>query len=585
MERSGFFNSKYTDGAYDRPYDANDYSSQLGTIIGNGVSRTGNLDLMVSLYGSYGYKINSGRAWINGVWYHNTNAITGDIHSSNVSLPRIDSIVLRLAYVEYNGTPERRIRVAYVEGEAGISPQRTPLVRNDNVWELLLAEIHIPAGATSLSSSNIVDMRLNKEVCGLVFSTVGAEDQLAEIDQKMYEHMEQIDEEWQGMKDSFSSVTLFKKYEARTVLDSTTTRMIIPIEEYAPGLDILEVFCNGIYLYEGDDYTLESNVIIFTLEKPAGNELSFSVYKSIDSRGEIPDLLDMVEKLQDKVSGFQDMTEFNYFCTGVDDNIKLSNMVQKFFVGEDNGQQLKINIYNTIEKDAEGNVTRRVGFDAINTMGGEGTSTTSRFRWFDFGSNITGNRRLILDFTNCDRIQIPISAGSFNVLFTSKNLTLIGASFYVVQKDANSEIQAFSSRDGDIKCYGCSFVFDTYQHTFIAENGLFEDCYGEITQETGEACCFDVHTNGLLIIRGGEFKAYSKVTNSYAIKQTQSGSNLIANGVNCPVVAKAGYNQSHAFNSTGGTAQIRDTISTLTITNTTGGSTSGTIAVSKPRRG
>ena len=606
MERSGFFNSKLTDGVYDRPYDANDYSSQLGAIIGNGVGRSLNDDLKVSVAPDGQHlNVNVGRGWINGVWYHNTTTLTLDVPMANTAYPRIDTVVLRLAYTTHNGTPERSIRVAYVEGQADSmgSPSRPDPTRNANVWELVLADIYRPANSqTTVAEENITDQRPNglyklikiegeeetykkvqgDNLCGWMYAIVSGEDYFATLDNYWQEHMDVIDEEWEGMKDSFSSVTLFKKYEARVELESTIAMMEIPIPQYAGDLDILEVFCNGIYLIEGVDYTVSADVITFTVEKPAGNEIDFSVYKSIDSRGDVPSLLDIVTELQNKVSTIQDLTEYNYFPTGVNDNWKISQMVQNFMLASDEGQQLKINIFGekTVNADSDSPVVTK--FHIATPYSGEGTSTSNRYRWFDFGSNLTGQRRVILDFSNCNMLTIPIPAGSYNVLFNGANITLIGGCFKVEQIATYSEVQGFASRNGDIKCYRTSFIFKTYTHSFVAENGLFEDCYAEVTTENGEACCFDIHSTGLLTLRGGEYRAYSANTgNSAVVKESQSGAGLIMYGVNCSTVAKEGYNQTHAVNATAGTAIIRDTITTLTIT---GGTVSTTIAQNKPRR-
>lgn len=583
MERSGFFNSKLIDGAYDRPYNANDYSDQLGTVIGNGVTRSGENDLRVTASeDGLSYRVNIGRAWINGCWYHNMNLFTDDIHQGNVSAPRIDAVILRLAYEEHNGTPERTIRLAYLEGTPNAlgSPQPPTLTRTETIYEMALAYINMPAGATSITDANITDKREDRNVCGWTYAIVGADDYFKSLDDALLEHMGEIDSEWQEMKDEFSSVTLFKKYEDEIILDSTTTRVAIPITQYAPELDILEVFVNGIYVVEDrpekqGDYYLEGNVVVFHVEKPAGNEISFSIYKSIDSRGDVPSLLDMVTDLQNKMSTFNDMTEYNYFPTGVNDNWKLSQLVQTFMTGNEEGKQIKINVYDRVTKN---DVETR--FHMVTPFSGEGTSVSNRFRWFDFGT-ASGKKRIILDFSYCSRLNIPVSAGSYNVLFHGNNIEITGGSFYVNQTGTYTEIQAFSNRNGEVICRGCTFIFNTYQHTFIAENGVFEDCYAEITQETGETCCFDVHSSGLLIIRNGEYLAYSKSGNSYAVKQTQTGASLITYGVNCPTVAKEGYKQTHAIYATGGTAIIRDTISALTVS---GGTVSSTIAVSKPRR-
>lgn len=593
MERSGFFNSKLdSNGTYDKPYSADDYSKQLATVIGNGVTRSSNFDdetgesvsdlkVTASTDGLH-YNVNIGRAWINGCWYHNMNVITEEFEAANVSAPRKDAVILRLAYEEHEGTPEREIRVAYLKGEASAlgDPQPPTLTRTDTIYEMVLAYINLPAGATSITQANIQDMRYDRNVCGWTYAIVGADEYFKYLDEENDTRLEEIDAEWQDMKDAFSSVTLFKKYEDEIILDATTTRISVPITQFNANTDILEVFVNGIYIVQDrpdkqGDYYLEGNIVVFHVEKPAGNEISFSVYKSIDSRGDVPSLLDMITELQNKMSNFNDMTEYNYFPTGVNDNWKISELVTTFLTGSDVGKQLKINIYDRVTRNG---VTTNLHI--ATPFSGEGTSTSNRFRWFDFGTAST-KKKVVLDFSYCSKINIPISAGSYNVLFHGNNLEIIGGSFSVDQKATYSEIQAFSNRTGEIICRNCSFFFSTYQHTFIAENGTFIDCYAEITQETGETCCFDVHTSSLLIVERGEYLAYSKSGNSYAVKSTQTGASLIMHAVNCPTVAKSGYVQTHAVNATGGTAIVRETISALTVT---AGTVSGTIAVSKARR-
>ena len=48
------------------------------------------------------------------------------------------------------------------------------LTRNNDVWELGIADIAVGKGVVSLSSGNITDTRLNASLCGLVNSLVSA---------------------------------------------------------------------------------------------------------------------------------------------------------------------------------------------------------------------------------------------------------------------------------------------------------------------------------------------------------------------------------------------------------------------------
>ena len=74
-ERSGFFNALYTDGEYDRKYNANDYTDNLAVVISSGVLRSTADDLRVTANGM-AVTVAAGRAWINGHYYYNDAAVT-----------------------------------------------------------------------------------------------------------------------------------------------------------------------------------------------------------------------------------------------------------------------------------------------------------------------------------------------------------------------------------------------------------------------------------------------------------------------------------------------------------------------------
>lgn len=562
MERCGFFNAKLVDGSYDRTYNAKDYNDQLGAVISTGVRRSGDDDLKVTANDNMTYSVGVGRAWIQGAWYHNDATYQGTIPNANVTLPRIDRVILR-----YNGADDvRSVNLAYLTGSASSNPSAPALTRTSDIYEICLAEIYVGANASSILQANITDKRADKDVCGWVTTPVGYDDYFESMDNTMLEHLDGIDSEWKSMKDKFASTTLFKKYEEKVTLNVATNRVNISIPQYSEtGVDILEVFVNGQYVFEGEDYTVDGRIVTFTLEKPVGTVVSFSVYKSIDGTG-LGGVSDEITELQNKIDNFGDLSEYNYICTGVDDNIKISQICDNFFTdGADNGQQLKLNIYGQL--------------DAVTPMLGEG-STSNRFKWFSVSPTGDTTKRIILDFSNCDRIQIPISAGSYNIVFFGKNMTIINANVYCQQKGANSAINAFSSTNGDIKCYKSKFVFDVYHASMIAENGLFEDCYGEVTVESGEAYCFNTNASGLLTIRGGEYRAYANGANSYGVRQTASGAVVICYGVNFSQVAKGSYTQNNAIGATAGTAIVRDTITPLTVT---AGTVSSTVVANKPR--
>jgi hypothetical protein len=76
--------------------------------------------------------------------------------------------VVRLSQVS------RSIQLAVVDGTPAATPAAPALTRTSDVYELGIADVLIPAAATSIATNNITDTRLNTSLCGLVNSLVTA---------------------------------------------------------------------------------------------------------------------------------------------------------------------------------------------------------------------------------------------------------------------------------------------------------------------------------------------------------------------------------------------------------------------------
>lgn len=161
MERSGLFNSENGD----RKYSAKAIARLVSMIMANGVFNNPANNLEVeAIENSMKVKINSGRAVINGYWYENTNEIGDEL---TLTLPSdsngdvIYNIVLRLS------NDDRLIRAYSVKGESNKSPLAPILTRNDDIYEICLANVLIKEGQTFIKQSDITDTRLEDRVCGI----------------------------------------------------------------------------------------------------------------------------------------------------------------------------------------------------------------------------------------------------------------------------------------------------------------------------------------------------------------------------------------------------------------------------------
>lgn len=164
MEKSGFFNS--SDG--DRIYDAADFAAYFGSLVSNGVFYAVATNLQVTPGVGLAVSVAVGSAWINGYRYENTDALNIPLTTANGSNPRIDRVVVRFSKVS------RSIQIAVVDGTPAATPVTPALTRTSDVYELGIADVLIPAAATSIAANNITDTRLNTSLCGLVNSLVTA---------------------------------------------------------------------------------------------------------------------------------------------------------------------------------------------------------------------------------------------------------------------------------------------------------------------------------------------------------------------------------------------------------------------------
>ncbi|MCL2874249.1 MAG: hypothetical protein FWE29_04875 [Defluviitaleaceae bacterium] len=159
-EYSSFFNSELGD----RVYTASDFANYFASFIGNGVMFGGNF-LSVSRTFGMNIQVLPGKAFVNGYYYENRDfpkVLT--LRPADSLLPRVDRVVLRLDLRQ----EERKITAAVKTGIAAANPTAPMLQRDNEIWELGIADIRTNAGDFEIFASNIVDLRLSPELCGIV---------------------------------------------------------------------------------------------------------------------------------------------------------------------------------------------------------------------------------------------------------------------------------------------------------------------------------------------------------------------------------------------------------------------------------
>lgn len=161
-EKYMFFDS--IEGEDERFYTADEFADYFRQFISNGIFSGGeNLKVNTNQQDMRIF-IKPGYAWIEGYLYKVEGEDLILEHSSaDPSLNRIDRVIIRL-----DKTLESRYVKAFIlEGDKAISPKAPELTRDNNIYEISLAQIEIVAGKSFIEAYQITDERLDNTVCGI----------------------------------------------------------------------------------------------------------------------------------------------------------------------------------------------------------------------------------------------------------------------------------------------------------------------------------------------------------------------------------------------------------------------------------
>lgn len=271
---SYFFNAIQSGGVYDRVYNAEDFTSYLNQLVGNGVFPNPSTSLQVRASSGMQIIVGAGAGWIKGHKMVNTVDLVLTVDTSDVIMNRIDSVIF---YVDY---ATRQMGIEIKKGTLATSPSAPTLVRTENRYEMQLATIQVDKQVTAITAAMITDTRMNSDVCGYVQGL------LQQIDTStLWQQQQQMFNDWlNSVKDQFQAGKVFKKYEG-VYVTQTAGEYNFNVLDYEPhysfAYDILEIYINGLHL-NANEYTITNSTV--ALETPideAGVTITFVVYKSV----------------------------------------------------------------------------------------------------------------------------------------------------------------------------------------------------------------------------------------------------------------------------------------------------------------
>lgn len=172
----------------DRMVGVETYERMLGTIFTQGIFPRGEM-LSVLAGGGMRVQVMTGSAIIvrtgnRASLYHNTVPVTLTVGIADGVAERIDTLVLR------RDNTARKISLMLIPGTPSGQPVSAGAMRNEDLWDLVIAKIHVHAGVTEITQADIEDTRSNNELCGTVTS-------IAEIDSgNFYFQQQALFDDW-----------------------------------------------------------------------------------------------------------------------------------------------------------------------------------------------------------------------------------------------------------------------------------------------------------------------------------------------------------------------------------------------------
>ena len=159
----GFYNSLNKD----RVYNAEQMSSIFNGIITDGVFASIGGSLMPISGTGMQVVVKTGKCWFNSTWTLNDALLPLDIPAADVSLTRIDAVV-----VEINSAVNTRANtIKVIKGTPSANPAKPALANTETLHQYALGYVTVSAGVTSITADKI-EVNVGKTTCPFITSVL-----------------------------------------------------------------------------------------------------------------------------------------------------------------------------------------------------------------------------------------------------------------------------------------------------------------------------------------------------------------------------------------------------------------------------
>lgn len=150
-----------TSGFLGQIHHASDFAEFNYLSIGDGVTDSFGKMKVIS-NNSMIISVASGYAFADGYYLFSSEETELQISDANPLNPRYDTVLIQVDYLN------REVTLVVSRGEPSSNPEKHTPVRNDSVYELVLAYIYVRANATQITAQDIEDTRGDLDLCGII---------------------------------------------------------------------------------------------------------------------------------------------------------------------------------------------------------------------------------------------------------------------------------------------------------------------------------------------------------------------------------------------------------------------------------
>lgn len=281
---SGFFNS--VNG--DRKYNAEQMSMYFDKLITSGVYPNPSTNLQVIATSGMTVNVLPGRGIIDCRWLNNDANEPLTLEASDVLLNRIDAVVMVLDLNE----SVRNCHIRIKKGAPATTPSAPTMERSEYVKEYCLAQIYVGALVEEITQVDITDTRANTNICGWVTGLIEQVDTATLFLQWQTAYANYYDKTthdfdvwFANIRDTLTTSAVIKRFVSSYVTETEGEKnIVIGVANFNAGIDLLNVYINGLRLIEANEYTINpDNTITLALGVIKGTPILFEVYKVVDS--------------------------------------------------------------------------------------------------------------------------------------------------------------------------------------------------------------------------------------------------------------------------------------------------------------